>query len=338
MRVIQSGTVIQFILVIHQMNISKIDLNLLIYFDVLLKECNVTKAADRLNITQPAMSNGLKRLRELLNDPILVRTSQGMQPTRRALHLKPIVRELIQTMEKALITDNEFDYAKSDRLFRIMVSDYAASTLLPPLLDEFRKQAPDVTLDIITPSDTTFHEIENGQVDLAINAFSTEPASFHQQVLWQDKFCVLMRMDNQKSAKKAPSITIEDYFQAKHVWVSKTGYGVSVGMTHEDVQKLRWVDGAINNLGKQRNISIFTRSYHVALQLAQEHNLIATIPYRAALLKKHHSELAILPVPFEVEPLELKMIWSPLLHQDAGHKWLRRLIKTTAKNIPDELS
>ena len=82
------------------MNISKIDLNLLVYLDVLLKECNVTRAADRLNITQPAMSNGLKRLRELLNDPILVRTSQGMQPTRRALHHKPIVRQIILTMEE----------------------------------------------------------------------------------------------------------------------------------------------------------------------------------------------------------------------------------------------
>ena len=314
------------------MNISKIDLNLLIYLDVLLRECNVTKAADRLNITQPAMSNGLKRLRELLNDPVLVRTSKGMQPTKKALQLKPIVRDLIHTMEKALIAEDQFDYKTSDRVFRIMVSDYAASTLLPPLLDELRKQAPEVTLDIITPSDTTFHEIENGQVDLAINAFSTEPASFHQQVLWEDKFCILMRTDNLKKKK----LSLDEYFNSKHVWVSKTGYGVSVGMTHEDVQKLRWVDGAISKLGKQRNIRIFTRSYHVALQLAQEQDLIATIPFRAALLKKHHCELSILPVPFEIEPLELKMIWSPLLHQDGGHRWLRRLIKITAKNIPDK--
>ena len=319
---------------IHTMNIAKIDLNLLIYLDVLLKECNVTKAADRLNITQPAMSNGLKRLRELLSDPVLVRTSQGMQPTRRALQLKPIVRELIQTMEKALVTENEFDYKTSDRLFRIMVNDYAGSTLLPPLLDNLRKQAPDVTLDIISPSDTTFHEIENGKVDLAINSFSTEPASFHQQVLWKEDFCVVMRADKANSKKK--TLSMEEYFQAKHVWVSKTGYGVSVGMTHQDVQKLRWVDGAIYNLGRQRNIRVFTRSYHVALQLAQEQDLIATLPYRAAMLKKHHTNLQFLPVPFEVEPLELKMIWSPLVHQDSGHRWLRRLIKSTSKSIPDK--
>lgn len=314
------------------MNISKVDLNLLVYLDVLLKECNVTRAADRLNITQPAMSNGLKRLRELLNDPILVRTSQGMQPTRRALHLKPIVRQMILTMEESLLTEDKFDYKTSDRVFRVMVSDYAASTLLPPLLDALRKQAPEVTLDIITPSDTTFHEIENGQVELAINSFSTEPASFHQQVLWEDTFCVLLRADN-PAAKK---LSLDDYFHAKHVWVSKTGYGVSVGMNHEDVQKLRWVDGAISKLGRQRNIRVFTRNYHVALHLAQEQDLLATIPHRAALLKKHHKELLILPVPFEIEPLELKMIWSALLHQDAGHRWLRRLIKQTAENIPDE--
>ena len=115
------------------MNISKVDLNLLVYLDTLLRECNVTRAANQLNITQPAMSNGLKRLRALLNDPILVRTSDGMVPTERAKELQPVIRGVLLTLEETLQPNRDFEPASSNRVFRIMASDYAASTLAPML-------------------------------------------------------------------------------------------------------------------------------------------------------------------------------------------------------------
>ncbi|MBU2222415.1 MAG: LysR family transcriptional regulator, partial [Gammaproteobacteria bacterium] len=107
------------------MNISKIDLNLLVYLDVLLREKNVTRAANQLSITQPAMSNGLKRLRDLLNDPILVRTSDGMVPTERAKELAPVVRGILLTLEETLQPNRDFEPQHSHRVFRIMASDYA---------------------------------------------------------------------------------------------------------------------------------------------------------------------------------------------------------------------
>jgi len=127
---------------IKLMNISKIDLNLLIYLDVLLREKNVTRAAGQLNITQPAMSNGLKRLRTLFNDPILVRTSDGMSPTERARALAPAIRKILLELEKTLQGEEEFNEQHSTRVFRIMASDYAASTLLPKLLKLLNKVAP----------------------------------------------------------------------------------------------------------------------------------------------------------------------------------------------------
>ena len=116
------------------MNISRIDLNLLVYLDVLLREKNVTKAADQLGITQPAMSNSLRRLRQLFDDPLLIRTSQGMTPTERAVELQPLVRNIIASVEQAVQPSAEFDLAESDRVFRIMASDYAESTVIPALL------------------------------------------------------------------------------------------------------------------------------------------------------------------------------------------------------------
>jgi DNA-binding transcriptional LysR family regulator len=304
------------------MNISKIDLNLLIYLDVLLREKNVTRAAGQLNITQPAMSNGLKRLRTLFNDPILVRTSDGMVPTERARALAPSIRKILMELEEALQGEEEFNEKNSQRVFRLMASDYAASTLLPKLLKRINQIAPNVTIDIMTPSDVNFHDVEAGKIDMAINRFDELPQSFHQKTIWRDSFACLLSADNPVVEK----FNLSTYLSAKHVWVSKTGFGVGVGMDPKDVQKLGWVDEALARLGKQRDIKVFTRNYHVAMQLAFEGDLVATLPSRAALIHKNDSNYTILKPPFDIPDIELKMIWSPLLHHDASHIWFRQLV------------
>ena len=123
------------------MNIGRIDLNLLVYLDVLLRERNVTRAASYLGITQPAMSNGLRRLRELFDDPLLVRTSEGMTPTERALELQPVVRSVLAAVERAVQPKKPFDAARSTRVFRIMASDYAEATLFPAVVKALRSGA-----------------------------------------------------------------------------------------------------------------------------------------------------------------------------------------------------
>lgn len=311
------------------MNINKMDLNLLVYLDVLLREKNVTRAANQLNITQPAMSNGLKRLRDLLNDPILVRTSDGMVPTERARELAPVVRGVLLTLEETLQPNKDFEPLNSQRVFRIMASDYAASTLIPALLKKMRVLAPHTSLDIMTPSDVTFHDVENGKVDMAINRFDQLPQSFHQKTVWRDSFSCLINAQN----PVLKNFNLDSYLKAQHIWVSKTGFGVGVGMDPKDVQKLGWVDEALAKLGKQRSISVFTRNYHVAMHLAVGIDLIATLPSRAAKLYENDPTMAIMDPPFAIPSIELKMIWSPLLHQDASHIWFRRLIVETADEL-----
>ena len=129
------------------MNLKNIDLNLLVYLDVLLLKRNVTRAAESLGISQPAMSNGLQRLRKLFNDPLLVRTSNGMSPTERAERLQPLVREIVMSVEKAVESEQEFEPARATRVFRISVSDYTESTLVPHLLRYMRSRAPNITLE-----------------------------------------------------------------------------------------------------------------------------------------------------------------------------------------------
>ncbi|WP_111979533.1 LysR family transcriptional regulator [Algibacillus agarilyticus] len=309
------------------MNIANVDLNLLIYLDVLLREQNVTRAANQLKITQPAMSNGLKRLRTLLNDPLLVRTSDGMSPTEKARTLQPVVRRILLELEEALQPSNDFVPESSTRVYRIMASDYAASTLLPPLLARLRNEAPHVALDIMTPSDVTFHDVEAGKIDMAINRFEDLPISFHQKRIWLDHFVCLTHKD----AVIGDKVTLDEYLEGQHIWVSKTGFGVGVGMDTEDVSKLGWVDDALDQLNKKRQITVFTRNYHVAIQLALEKNMLVTVPHRAAFNYRNFENVLISKPPIKIPEMELKMIWSPLLHHDASHIWLRRLINEVAQ-------
>ena len=311
------------------MNIQRIDLNLLVYLDVLLQERNVTKAASHLSISQPAMSNSLRRLRLLFEDQLLVRTSEGMVPTERAQALQPLIRDILAKVEQAVEPQTEFDPKQSQRIFRISASDYGESTLMPAVLHRLRQQAPQIIVDILTPSDTSFTDVEQGKVDMIINRFDMMHQSLHQMTLWEDSFSCVMNQQNPIREQ----FDLSHYLQAQHVWVSKTGMGVGIGVDPHDVQRLGWVDNALNRIGHKRRITAFTRHYQSALHLAAQNDLLVTIPTKAALLLSSHQGYHIEPPPFEIPPIELKMAWSPLLQHNADHRWMRRLIASVAKRV-----
>lgn len=310
------------------MNLGRVDLNLLVYLDILLQEGSVTKAAQQLGITQPAMSNGLRRLRELFNDPLLVRTSEGMTATERALELRPVIREALGKLEIALQPQQEFSAFSSNRVFRIMVSDYAESTLVPELVNRLRSVAPDIILDVLTPSDVTFKDVEAGKVDMAINRFDEMPQSFHQTTLWQDDFVCLIN----PSHPDAQDFGLDAYLASKHIWVSKTGMGAGVGIDPDKVIRLGWVDNALAKIGHKRKISVFTRHYQMPALLALNNDLVATLPRKVADMQAAAASLVVKLPPFEIPPFELKMAWSPLLQHHQAHKWLRRTIVDVAQN------
>ena len=315
------------------MNGSKTDLNLLIYLDVLLRELNVTRAAEQLGITQPAMSNGLKRLREMFNDPLLIRSSEGMRPTERALDLQPKVRQILAETQHLLEPKQEFKAITSRRVFRIMVSDYAEATLIPPLIKHIRSEAPNIILDLLTPSDVSYQDMEQGRVDMAINRFDEIPQSFHQMLIWKDSFSCLINRNN----RIVENFNLKTYLSAQHIWVSKTGMGVGFGINPEKSGGLGWIDTALQRIGQKRKITIFTRHYQMPGLLAQNNDLVATLPSRVARMQAENPCLVIKDPPFYIPPFELKMAWSPLLHPNAGHQWLRRLIAYTADRLKEEL-
>ena len=312
----------------------RFDLNLLIYLDVLLRERSVTKAAQKLGITQPAMSNGLKRLRELFDDPILVRTSDGMSATERALQLQPLVRNILTEVDSAVQPTGKFEAEGSGRVFRIMVSDYAEATLVPAIVKRLRKEAPGVILDFLTPSDVTYKDVEQGKVDMAINRFDELPQSFHQKTLWRDGFSCLVNPNNPVLG----NFGLDTYLNANHIWVSKTGMGVGTGVnpTKDKAVQLGWVDEALAAAGFKRKISVFTRHYQMPALLAMNNDLIATLPTRVARMQAQAGGLQLVEPPFEIPLFELKMAWSPLLHHNPPHQWMRNLIAEESEKLANE--
>ena len=308
--------------------LGRVDLNLLVYLDALLRERNVTQAAHSLGLSQPAMSNGLKRLREVFNDPLLIRTSDGMTPTAKAEELEPQLREILTNVDRALQPTEEFIPETENRVVRLMASDYAESTLLPSVLKELREKAPGITLDIMNPSGVSFLDVERGKVDLVINRFVQMPQSFLNYAL-AGHFSCLLSPDN----PILEDFDLDSYLAADHIWVSKTGMGVGVGVNPDDVQRLGWVDAALDNMGKKRRIRVFTRHYQAAMTLAEQNDLIVTLPTRATELKRDNPRVVAKPVPFDIPPLELKMAWSPLLQHNPGHRWIRQLITQIARSI-----
>ena len=316
---------------IHAMNLERIDLNLLVYLDVLLREQNVTRAAEQLGITQPAMSNGLKRLRELFNDPLLIRASHGMTPTERAIELAPRIRQALSQVTDILEPRQEFRPLASKRVFRIMSSDYAEATLVPALVKALRSEAPDVVLDFLTPSDVSVQDIEQGKVDLAINRFNEIPQSFHQVTLWTDSFSCLLNRHNPAAMR----FNLKTYLESQHIWVSKTGMGIGFGIA-PDRGGLGQIDAALGRIGQKRRITIYTRHYQMPALVAHKADLIATLPSRIARLQADHPQLVIKEPPFFIPEFELKMAWGPLLHHSPAHRWLRQLISYVARQITEQ--
>lgn len=311
------------------MSLQHVDLNLLVYLDVLLREKNVSRAAAVLGITQPAMSNILRRLRKLLGDPLLLRGSNGMVATEYALSLQPKIHEWLKAAEVLLIPRPDFRPYTAKRVFRIMTSDYAEACLVPRLVKALRSEAPNIVLDFLTPSDVSYIDMEQGKVDMAINHFNEIPQSFHQALVWRDSYSCLFSAQSDAAHK----FNLRTYLDAKHVWVNKTGMGMGFGVQVNKTANLGAVDSALKRLGKSRDINVYTRHYQLSAMLLTNKDLIATLPTRIARLQADGRNILMREPPFFVPSLELYMAWSPLLHDHPAHKWLRALILHVAGQI-----
>ncbi|RJS94174.1 LysR family transcriptional regulator [Salinisphaera sp. Q1T1-3] len=304
------------------MNIRDVDLNLLVMLDALLREKSVTRAARAMDITQPAMSNALKRLRKLLGDPILVRTAQGMQPTARAEQLHRPVRNALSQMEAALAPNRAFEPATAERLFTVLITDYAASVLMPHIVGVLEREAPHIALNILSAGTDAIDQVERGEADFLINEFGRLPANFHQQRLWTDRLACLIRADHPALLADGGRLTLETFVAQRHVLITQTG----VGLSH--------IDEVLADLGLSRQISVLTRHYQLPRELVAQSDMIVALPARIARYQARHLGLAVHEPPLTLPAFEIGIAWGALDHHDIAHRWLReRIIRIARETI-----
>ena len=198
------------------MNLASIDLNLLLVFDAIMQEKNVTRAGDRIGMSQPAMSNALNRLRYHINDELFVRSSEGMLPTPRAVELSTPIRGALDGIESAL-DPTEFDPLISTRTFTIGTNDYCVSILIPKLAAAMQQDAPNINIRLMSSAGHTFEMLDSQEIDFGISAISEVPDRYGNEICIEDKYVLLMRKNHPLSKGK---ITNEQFANARHMVIS----------------------------------------------------------------------------------------------------------------------
>lgn len=307
------------------MNLNNLDLNLLVVFKHLLKERSVSGAAEKMGLTQPAVSNALKRLRVVLNDELFLRTTKGMEPTPYALELADPIANALRTIENTLSHRAEFDPATSDRRFTLAMTDLGEIELLPPLMDRLEEVAPGVTVSTVrNNADRLREDMEAGHVDLAIGLLPQLKANFFQQRLFMQRYVCLFR---QGHALDKPSVTRAEFYDADHVVV------VSAGTGHARMDEI------IESAEERRRVRLLVPHFVAIGHILATTDMIATVPERYALRCTQPFGLRYAEHPVALPEIGINLFWHAKFHKEPGSQWLRQLIFelfSTSLNLSDD--
>jgi DNA-binding transcriptional LysR family regulator len=292
-----------------------IDLNLLTSLDVLLDEHSVTRAARRLGVSQPAVSHNLRRLRELLGDPLLVRTPQGMQATPRGHELRPVVRAALEAAEAVLQAAPRFDPARAERRFVLAMADQAAYQLLPPLVQRIASAAPGITLTLPPPAGDLAAALTAGDIELAIGVFGDSPAGIRSETLWTETFACVVRRGGPGS--RAP-LDLRRYLARPHLLVAPRGRPGSV------------VDDLLARDQLRRRIAVVVPHFLVAPAIIATSDLVWTAPAGLAHALADRYALAVRPPPLAIPSFAIALRWHLRLDRDPGLAWLRQMLREVA--------
>lgn len=290
------------------MNYEQFDLNLLTVFDAVMTELNVTRASVRLNMTQPAVSNALKRLRHLLNDELFIKIPSGVSPTPKALEIWQPLREALHQIRQTL-EPIDFNPATETATFTIALNDFSAALILPPLIKVIEAIAPNINLRTIPNTHINAALLlEQAAIDIAIGVFPSPPPRLRSQPLLTSPWVCAMRRGHPLARKK---LTMERYAQAKHLLVTLTGEATGL------------IDPLLQEQGLSRRIGLTVNQFSVAPQILVNSDLIAILPTRVIQLSGIADQLHLSPVPMDLNPTLVKMMWHERSQQNSAQTWFR---------------
>ena len=297
----------------NKTNMSRVDLNLLTVFDAVVRKRSVTGAAEELSLSQPAVSHALKRLRDMLSDPLFVRGRGGLVLTPRARECATPVAEILH-LAGLLLSPAMFDLATTSRRFRLAASDYSMITLVPTLVSELRRLAPGARLDVTQFGAQSFQNLEDGGLDLSFWGATPPSRPLVAAELFRDKLVGLIS-DSHPLASKARKrrLTLKDYLAFPHVVVTFPNSGQSP------------IDKVLAARNLERRIGLLTPSFTANIAALQGSDLIMSLPSRLAQASKH-SGLIIFDLPLDVPTNPYYLIWHRRTNADPAINWLRSVI------------
>lgn len=293
------------------MSLRHLDLNLLKAFDVLMDERNVTRAADRLAVSQPAVSGMLTRLRDNFDDPLFVRARRGIVPTPRAEALAMPVKQALADIETLLQT-NDFDPATAEQTITVAGTDYSMRNILVPFLKVLREAAPGMRLRMLSIDDATIEtQLERGDIDLALMTEATSPESCLSETLFSEHYVCVMRDDHPLSSELP--LSLNAFCQAPQALMSYVDGALS-GDT----------DRALQEQGRSRHVAVSVPNFLVLCEVLRNSDLIAVLPSRIA---EHTPDLSISPTPLEVSGFSKTMVWHQRTDNDTPLIWVREQLR-----------
>jgi DNA-binding transcriptional LysR family regulator len=300
------------------MNLTSLDLNLLVALDALLLEANVSRAALRIGLSQPATSHALQRLRTMLDDPLLVRVGARMELTPRAQSLRaPLAQTLDQVRE--LLTTQNFDAARSQRRFRLMMPDIIAELFLPLLATRVGEQAPGVRLEVVPWRAPAIINNEFARsLDLIISCLADAYPGFHRQLLYEDRDALAVRKSHPLGKRLKDT---DVFFKARHIAVVERG-------ANEDL-----IDTWLRTKNLERQVALTVPGYIQALHVVSQTDLVAFVPLR--LISALSGPLSLITVAPPIDPgVDKQFMFYPTRAQvDPGSLWLRNLVLETGRGL-----
>jgi DNA-binding transcriptional LysR family regulator len=283
--------------------------------DILLEERHVSRAADRMGMSQPAMSMELARLREVFSDPLLVRRGGGLAPTDVALELHGRVRAAIREMEALTEPRDGFDPARSDRRFTLILTDYIDTILMPRLHARMTAEGAEVTIRVVGPDPLRIGQLfSEGAVDLTVSYFPNAPRHLMARKLFEDRMVCLVRRDH---PALAGPVSLDAFCEMNHVAIEPGQASIYRAL----------LDDALAAQGRSRRIAISKPEFVGVPYLLADSDLVATLPARLAGLFAQSFDLKTFELPIDLPPLDIRMIWHPGTTQSAPHRWLRDQVR-----------
>ena len=294
-----------------------VDLNLLKALEALIDERNVTRAASRLGVTQPAMSSMLTRLRDTFEDPLFVRASRGIVPTHRALELVGPLKHVMSEIS-TLLSASAFDPLTARQTFSIAATDYALRAVALPLIGVLKRQAPNLRLSFVSvEDDQTQARLERAEIDLALVAPDRTSPDLHARELFVEHYVCAIRKDH-PAIRDGKRLTLDQFCSLEHALVSHNGNGFR-GVTDESLERL----------GKHRQVSLSVQSFLIVPELLRASDLVAVLPSR---LIAGVDGLEVFEPPIDIPGFTKSVVWHERTHRDAAHRWLREKLYEVCAN------